>query len=121
MKYNALQKFGYAVKGVMSCWKEELHMRIHSIAALATIIAGLYFEIERFEWLLISLSIGAVLAAELINSALENLVNLVQPDRHPIAGKVKDMAAGAVLMVSIMAAVIGLTVFWPHICSFFVN
>jgi diacylglycerol kinase (ATP) len=120
MKHNVFQKFGYALKGLLFAYKEEAHMRFHTLAAILTIAAGVYFPISSIEWILITLCIGLVLAVEMINSAIENLVDLAQPGHHPLAGKVKDIAAGAVLVTSIMAAIIGTVIFWPHICSILV-
>jgi len=117
MKHNVFQKFGFAFKGLRFAFREELHMRFHILAAMLTIAAGIYLPISRIEWVLITLCIGLVLAVEMINSAIENMVDLAKPEHHPLAGKIKDIAAGAVLVTSIMAAIIGTVIFWPHICS----
>ena len=116
MKNNTAQKFGYAFKGIKTAIKEEVHLRFHLIAALIVLMSSAYFKISATEWICILMVIGLVIFAELVNSALENLVDLAQPDQHPLAGKVKDMAAGAVLFISLVAVAIGSIIFWPHIC-----
>ena len=88
-------------------------MRFHLFAAVVVIVAGLFFDISITEWCMLILSMGAVITAELINTAFEQLVNLVSPQQHTIAGRVKDVAAGAVLIISIAAAIVGLMVFLP--------
>lgn len=70
-----------------------------------------FFGITRTEWIVIILCIGVVIAAELFNTAIEKLVDLVSPERHPIAGQVKDIAAGAVLVCAVAAAIIGIIIF----------
>ncbi len=67
------------------------------------------------EWVAIILCIGMVLATELINTAIERLVDLISPDRNPIAGQIKDIAAGAVLICAIAAAIVGLIIFIPYL------
>ena len=70
-------------------------------------------------WMIIILCIGVVIAAELFNTAIEKLVDLVSPQQHPVAGQVKDIAAGAVLVCAATAAIIGLIVFIPYLTRFF--
>ena len=84
------------------------------IAAMAVIIAGIVLGITRTEWIMVVMCIGTVIAAELFNTAIEKLVDLVSPERHPVAGRVKDIAAGAVLVCAVAAAIIGLIIFIPY-------
>ena len=84
------------------------------IAAMAVIIAGIVLGITRTEWIMVVMCIGTVIAAELFNTAIEKLVDLVSPVRHPVAGRVKDIAAGAVLICAVAAAIIGLIIFIPY-------
>ncbi len=84
------------------------------IAAMAVIIAGIVLGITRTEWIMVVMCIGTVIAAELFNTAIEKLVDLVSPERHPVAGRVKDIAAGAVLICAVAAAIIGLIIFIPY-------
>ncbi len=122
MKYDfkkQLRSFGYAWKGIRGCVGKEQNLSFHLIAAVAVVIAGLFFGITRTEWMLVALCIGVVIAAELFNSAIEKLVDLVSPQRNPLAGQIKDIAAGAVLVCAIAAAVVGLIIFVPYLLRCF--
>ena len=79
--------------------------------------AGFCFGITRNEWIAIILCFGVVLAAEGFNTAIERLVNLVSPERNPIAGDVKDIAAGSVLICAIVAAIVGIIIFMPYVLA----
>ncbi|MFV8063777.1 diacylglycerol kinase family protein [Streptococcus pluranimalium] len=104
----------FAVTGVVNAYKEERNMRKHMISALLAIIAGLVFQISALEWLFLLLSIFLVIAFEIINSAIENVVDLAS-DYHfsMLAKNAKDMAAGAVLVISVYALITGLIIFVP--------
>lgn len=122
MKYDLkkqLRSFGYAWKGIQSCVGKEQNLSFHLIAAMAVIIAGIVLGITRTEWIMVVMCIGTVIAAELFNTAIEKLVDLVSPQQHPVAGQVKDIAAGAVLVCAATAAIIGLIVFIPYLTRFF--
>ena len=117
MKYDLkkqLRSFGYAWKGIQSCVGKEQNLSFHLIAAMAVIIAGIVLGITRTEWIMVVMCIGTVIAAELFNTAIEKLVDLVSPERHPVAGRVTDIAAGAVLICAVAAAIIGLIIFIPY-------
>ncbi|MFU2180686.1 diacylglycerol kinase family protein [Streptococcus hyovaginalis] len=104
----------FAITGVVNAYKEERNMRKHMISALLAIIAGLVFQISALEWLFLLLSIFLVIAFEIINSAIENVVDLAS-DYHfsMLAKNAKDMAAGAVLVISVYALITGLIIFVP--------
>lgn len=110
-----LKSFTYAWKGIKSFICREHNAWIHLSIALLTIAAGFFFEIQRMEWIAIIICIGAVIAAEAFNTAIERLVNLTSPEWHPIAGEVKDIAAGAVLICAVASAIVGLVIFIPYI------
>ena len=110
-----MKHFIFALKGIWIALKEQRNLRLHVLAAVAVVVAASYFRLEAWEWCVLVVAIGLVITAELINSAIESLVNLVSPDQHPLAGKVKDIAAGAVLISAICAAFLGGIVFWGHI------
>ena len=109
-----IKSFGYAFKGIASLLKKEHNAWIHCIAIVVVTLAGLHFSITRTEWCIVCLCFGMVLAAEGFNTAIERLVDLVSPGFHPVAGDVKDVAAGAVLICAIAAAIIGLIIFIPY-------
>ena len=118
MKYDfkkQIRSFGYAWKGLRQCIGKEQNLSFHLITTIIVIGAGILFDITRTEWMIIILCIGMVVAAELFNTAIERLVDLVSPERHPIAGQVKDIAAGAVLVCAVAAAIIGGIIFIPYL------
>jgi len=90
-------------------------MRVHGVIAVLVVALGFYYRITSEEWIAILLCIGLVLVLEILNTAIETLVDLVQPEHDPLAGKVKDIAAGAVLVGTIVAAAIGVVVFWKYV------
>lgn len=110
-----IKSFGYAFKGIASLIGKEHNAWIHCTAIVLVTIAGFHFGITPTEWCIVVLCFGLVLAAEGFNTAIERLVDLVSPDFHPIAGDVKDVAAGAVLICAIASAIVGLIVFIPYL------
>ena len=110
-----LKSFVYAFQGICSLLKKEHNAWIHCTAIVLVTIAGFVFGITPTEWCIVLLCFGVVLAAEAFNTAIERLVNLVSPDYHSIAGDVKDVAAGAVLICAIAVAIVGLIIFLPYI------
>lgn len=110
-----IKSFGYAFKGIASLIGKEHNAWIHCTAIVLVTIAGFHFGITPTEWCIVVLCFGLVLAAEGFNTAIERLVDLVSPDFHPIAGDVKDVAAGAVLICAIAAAIVGMIVFIPYL------
>lgn len=104
---NWIESVNCAIEGILWAAKTQRHMRYHFLAALVVLLLALLFKVSALELILLSLAITLVLFAELVNTALEVLVDLVSPEFHPLAGRVKDVAAGAVLVASIGAAFIG--------------
>ena len=110
-----MERFKYAFEGIFFAFKTQTNIYIHIIISVLVIIAGFIFKINRVEWLFIIFAIGLVLAAELLNTAIETLVDLVSPTYNEKAGQVKDVAAGAVLIAAIVSVIIGGIVFLPRI------
>lgn len=106
--------FGYAIEGIKAAFKQESHMKFHALMALAVIVCGMFFHITKNEWMLCILLIALVMAMELINTAIEAVVDLKTAEFHPLAKLAKDTAAGAVLVISLGAAIIGLMIFIPY-------
>lgn len=110
-----LKSFQYAFKGIWLAIAEQRNLKIHICVAIVVVSAGFYFGISKGEWLAIVLAIGLVMTTELINTSIEHIVNLVSPQHQPRAGKIKDIAAGAVLVAVITSVVIGLIIFGRHL------
>lgn len=108
----------FALTGVQTAFKEERNMRKHAVSAVLALLAGLIFTISAIEWLFLLLAIFLVITFEIINSAIENVVDLAS-DYHfsMLAKNAKDMAAGAVLVMSGYAVVTGLIIFIPKILA----
>lgn len=87
------------------------------LIAIVVIAVGFFFGISKLEWLIIILVIGMVISAEIFNTSIEILTDLVSPEENKKAGRVKDLAAGAVLVSAIAAVVLGLLIFLPKILS----
>jgi diacylglycerol kinase (ATP) len=107
----------FAWRSLVQIVRTEIHFKIDLLAMLLVISLGLYFQIERMEWLAVSLTIGLVLVCEAFNTVIERLVDLVHPERHPDAGRVKDMAAGAALVAALCSLVVAGFVFGPRISA----
>lgn len=110
-----IKSFGYAFKGIASLIKKEHNAWIHCTAIVLVTVCGFYFGITPTEWCIVVICFGVVLAAEGFNTAIERLVDLVSPGFHPIAGDVKDVAAGAVLICAIASAIVGGIIFLPYL------
>lgn len=107
------KSFGYAFQGIFTCIRKERNMKIHCMVAALVVIAGLILGISVTEWCICLGLFGMVMALELVNTAVEAVVDLVTEERHPLAKIAKDTAAGAVLIAAIMAAIVGLIIFVP--------
>ena len=105
----------YALEGILTCIQNERTIKIHMGMVCLVTIAGIIFSINQFEWIICILLFGFVIGLEMINTAIEAVVDLCSPQFHPLAKVAKDVSAGAVLVASIAAAIIGLLIFIPYI------
>jgi undecaprenol kinase len=90
--------FRYAFAGLFDAWRTERNLRIHAVVAAAVVAAGAVLRLPPAAWAVVFLAIALVVAAELLNSAVETIVDLVSPEEHPLAKRAKDVAAAAVLV-----------------------
>lgn len=98
-----------------SAFATEQNLKIHTLMAVIVVGMGVYFGITAGEWIAVVLCIGLVFALELINTAIEELVDLVKPGHDVRAGKIKDVAAGAVLVAALIAVVVAVIIFWKYL------
>lgn len=112
-----LASFANAWRGVTVFIRQEHNAWIHCAVTIMVIIAGFLFHISISEWIAVIFAIGLVLAAEAINSAIERLSDVVQPEKDDRIRDVKDISAGAVLIGAIAAAVIGIIIFLPKMIA----
>lgn len=114
-----LKSFKFAFHGIYLLIRFEHNAWIHTFAAICVVLAGFYLGLSTMEWIAVTMAIGLVLAAEAINSSIEALCDLVSPGYNEAIKKSKDMAAGAVLILAMAAAIIGLLIFIPKIIALF--
>lgn len=109
--------FRDAFRGVAWMLREEPHTRFHVVAALGVVIGGAAFRVPLESWAALIFAITLVILAETLNTAVEAVLDLVKPERHPLVRVVKDLAAGAVLVAATGATVIALLVFVPEVVA----
>ena len=103
-----INSFKYAIEGFVSSFKTERNMKIHIMAMIIVIALGIFMKLNKIEWCIITIAIVMVISAELFNTAIETVVDMVSPQKNPQAKLVKDIAA---------AAVIGIIIFGPKIVT----
>lgn len=113
------KSFTFAISGIYHAILNERNMRIHLFISIIVIGGSIFFSITKVEWLFVLIAIGGMLALELINTAIERLVDLVTMEYHPLAKQAKDLAAGAVFLYAVFSVMIGLIVFLPRLLGFF--
>jgi diacylglycerol kinase (ATP) len=112
-----LESFKFAGRGLRALWQTQPNARLHALATLLVVILGAALELSRLEWCAVLFASAAVWISEALNTALEFLADAVAPDHHPLIGKAKDVAAGAVLIASIGALLVAALVFLPHLAA----
>ncbi len=108
---KCLNSFKYAKNGMVHAFLNENNFNYHFLAAILVIILGIAFRLNYIEWIVVVFCIGLVFLAELFNTAIEKLVDLMSPDYHEKAGIIKDIAAAGVLLASVTAAISGFILF----------
>ena len=116
-----INSFKYAFKGIGSSLKSERNMKIHFAMMALVIIAGILLNISMWEWIICFILFGLVISLEMVNTAIEIVVDMVSPEYNLKAGHVKDIAAGAVLVNAIVAFIVGLLIFLPKIIKLFIK
>jgi diacylglycerol kinase (ATP) len=115
--HGLLKSFGYAAAGIVFCLRTQRNALIHLLAAIAVIAAGVLLGVSPEDWRWLVLAISLVWFAELVNTAFEHLCDVVSPDFNSSVRAAKDVAAGAVLICSLGAAVIGILTFLPYLSA----
>lgn len=108
---HPLDSFKYAVEGIVHVFRTQKHMRFHFLTLALVLLLGMLYRLSRAEMALLLVVAGNVLVAEMINTALESVVDMVTQAYHPLAKLAKDIAAGAVLITAMIALVVGAVVF----------
>jgi diacylglycerol kinase len=115
---SRIQSFKNAFVGIKLALASEINMKIHFIALFIVVVMGLLLDINSYEWIAIILISAMVISAELLNTAIEYFCNHVTPQIHPKIKLVKDISAGAVLIMAIAAVIIALIIFLPRIVDY---
>jgi undecaprenol kinase len=111
----SLTSFSYAISGIVIALRSEKNMRFHFFFSIIVLLVSYYFSITKTEWLFILVAICGMFALELVNTAIERVVDLVTAEYHPLAKQAKDLAAGAVLVYAILSVGIGIVIFLPYL------
>lgn len=112
---NRLKSVGYAFKGMLVLIKTEASIKIQIFIAIVVTIAGFYFNISHTEWIVQIAMIGLVMSIEGVNTAIEYIADFIHPDYHPKIGLIKDIAAGAVFIASVVAVIIAMIIYFPKV------
>jgi len=112
-----LRSFTYAFRGIRFTVLSQHNAWIHAAATVVVVLAGVHFRISRSEWCLVILASAAVWIAEALNTAVEAIADATHREFHPLIGRAKDIAAGAVLIAAIAALGVGILVFGPYLRS----
>ena len=115
MMQKFFKSFKYAFSGLSYAFSTQVNFKFHMVAVLSSVITGWVLKLTTAEWLWIMAAIAIVLISELLNTAIEVLVDLVSPSYHEKAKIVKDVSAGAVLVAAVFALLVGLIIFIPKI------
>ncbi|MGL1894218.1 MAG: diacylglycerol kinase family protein [Spirochaetaceae bacterium] len=107
-------KFTYAFKGLYIAFTSDNSFKVHFAVSIPIIISGFILNFSSFEWIVIIISIGQVLVAELFNTAIEYIVKMFTDEYHELAEKLLDISAGAVLLAVIISAILGCLIYIPH-------
>jgi diacylglycerol kinase len=114
---SLIQSFYYAFEGIKTAFKEEPNFKIHVLVTSLVLLLAILSKFSLGEWLILIFTISFVLVVELINTSLEEIVNLVRPEVHPLAKKAKDIMAAGVLIAATTAFIIGILLFAPKLLT----
>ncbi len=112
---SRIKSFRYAFNGLRILLKEEHNFRIHLFALIVVLVTGYCVNLSTLEWGALVLAMGLVITAEIINTVLENMSDLIAPEKNPVIKKIKDIAAAGVLVSAITALLVGILIFLPKL------
>ena len=121
MNNRLIKSFGYAWQGLKYCFCYEKNFGVQLSTAIMTLLSGLYFRLSSHEWITILFCSTLVLSLEMVNTTIEKLSNEISQSINPVIKQVKDIAAGAVFLSSIISFIVGMIIFLPKIKLLFIN
>ena len=113
-----INSFKYAISGIISSFKTERNMKIHVLIMILVIIAGIVLKVSTLDWIILVIMFALVISAELFNTVIETVVDMITMEKNEKAKIAKDIAAGAVLVLAIGSVIVGLIIFIPKILDF---
>lgn len=116
-----LRSFKNAVRGIVSVFREERSFQIQLVAGAVVVLLMIILPLKFYEYIVLTLIIAMVLILEIMNTIVERFVDMVKPRLHSYVGTIKDMMAGAVLLMSLAATIIGIIIFFPHLWGFVIQ
>lgn len=115
INFRLIKSFFYAIRGLRTVFVSELSFRLQILASLVVIFLMFWFPLALWQRIILMALVAAVLVLEVLNTVVERLVDAFKPRVHPVVAEVKDMMAGAVLIAALVAAIVGILVFWPYV------
>lgn len=109
--------FGYAFKGLRNLLQHEHNARIHLVATILVILAGVLLQVQSWEWIVLCFAVGFVWVTEILNTCIERTMDFISTEKHPKIGAIKDLAAAAVLIAAFTAVAAGAFIFIPKIIA----
>jgi diacylglycerol kinase len=109
-----MNSFLFAARGIAVAFTDQLNLKVQTACIAVVVSSGFYFDLSDIEWCCLLLAAGLVITLEMVNTSIEKLVDLVTSEFHPLAARVKDIGAGAVLFGAIVSVIVGWLVFRPH-------
>lgn len=116
---RAGKSFIYAFRGLRSAWKKEQNFRFHITVAILVLIAAIFLQISRIDFLFLLILICAVLILELVNTVFERLIDILKPRIHEYSKEIKNISSAIVLLAAIFSVLAGIIIFYPYLCVFF--
>ena len=114
---KVLDSFNNAINGIIDTVRTERNMKIHLIVSLFILIGCFFFDVTKYEFLILAVTISMVISAEIVNTAIEAAIDMTTNYYHPLAKVAKNAAAGAVLVTAINAVVVGYIIFWDKLSN----
>jgi undecaprenol kinase len=112
-----IKSFGYAIKGIVAAYPGQRNIKVQTVAAIVAIGLGLYLQIEKIELIIVMMLSFLVILLEMINTAIEGIVDEISLERKASLGRIKDIAAGAVLVAATLSVIVGSIIFFPYFYS----
>jgi len=113
------KSFKFAFRGIIVLLEKEQNFAIHVITGIVVILAGIFFHLRAWEWIVIILLISLVFVLEMLNTVFERLMDMLKPRMHQYVAEIKDISSAMVLVAAISSIIIGLTIFIPHLLELF--